>query len=273
VKKELRPVHDVMACDVCGRTILKGERTEPYLAPGGQRHEVCDLCSARAQHHGWIRESVAGDMPARPPRAEPRRGVLGRLRRRRTEPPRGMFGRLHVKRPESSPEASEGDPATPRADHDESYSTLRSRESIEHTDEPVPVAPPRERPRSRPKDPRHVRAVPTTAEVKVERAIELFNGSDHQRTIAGLARTLGPPLVGARPDPSQPSEVSVVVAWELSWYRYRVDLGDEGDPVVLLEKGEELDQIDEQLRDWNVTLDDEGRVVAARPPSDGGSQE
>jgi hypothetical protein len=82
VKKELRPVHDVVTCDVCGRTILKGERAEAYLAPGGHRHQVCDLCSVRALHEGWIRESAAGEMPTRAPRSEPRRGVLGRLRRR-----------------------------------------------------------------------------------------------------------------------------------------------------------------------------------------------
>src|ERR687895_2159043 len=83
MKKELRPVHDVISCDVCGRTILKGERTEVYLAPGGQRHQVCDLCVARAQQAGWIRESAAGEVPTRMPRSEPRRGMLGRLRRRR----------------------------------------------------------------------------------------------------------------------------------------------------------------------------------------------
>ena len=77
VKKELRPVHDAVSCDVCGRTILKGERAEWYLAPGGHRRQVCDLCAVRAQHHGWIRESGAGDLPARVPRNEPRRGVLG----------------------------------------------------------------------------------------------------------------------------------------------------------------------------------------------------
>ena len=86
MKKELRPVHDAVSCDVCGRTILKGERAEWYLAPGGHRRQVCDLCAVRAQHHGWIRESAAGDMPARVPRNEPRRGVLGRLRKRRPEP-------------------------------------------------------------------------------------------------------------------------------------------------------------------------------------------
>ena len=83
MKKELRPVHDAVSCDVCGRTILKGERAEVYLAPGGHRHQVCDLCATRAQHHGWIRESGAGDLPARMPRNEPRRGMLGRLRKGR----------------------------------------------------------------------------------------------------------------------------------------------------------------------------------------------
>ena len=91
--------------------------------------------------------------------------------------------------------------------------------------------------------------MPTTAEVKVERALELFNGSAHQRTVAGLARTLGEPWVSAQSRiRRRPSAVSVLVAWELSWYRYRVDLGDEADPVMMLDKGEELDQIDESLR-------------------------
>jgi hypothetical protein len=243
VNKELRPVHENVACEVCGRTILKGERTEPFLAPGGKRHVVCELCFSRAEHHGWIRESAAGDVPSRVPRDEPRRPLLSRLRRRR-EPP-------------------EEEPVEPVAEPEEP----------EFSDNGAPAEQEAAAaPRSRPKDPRHVRAVPTTAEVKVERALELFNGSDHQRTVAGLSRTLGPPWVSAQPDPGQPSAVSVVVAWELSWYRYRVDLGDEADPVMMLEKGEELEQIDDYLRDWNATLDAEGRVLAGRAASDGGSE-
>jgi hypothetical protein len=105
--------------------------------------------------------------------------------------------------------------------------------------------------------------VPTTAEVKVGRALDIFNGSEHQRTIAGIIRTLGTPWVTATPDLAAPSEVTIVVAWELSWYRYRVDLGDEVEPVVLLEKGEELDQIDEALREWNGSTDSEGRLVVS----------
>ena len=259
MKKELRPVHDVVSCDVCGRTILKGERAEWYLAPGGHRRQVCDLCAARAQHHGWIRESGAGDLPARVPRNEPRRGVLGRLRRRR-------------------PAAAPGEDEARLAEHEAMYGgdgaeagggRLQSDSGTEP--EPEPVPPPR--PRSRPQIPRHVRAVPTTAEVKVERALELFNGSGHQRTVAGLARTLGQPWVSALPDPNQASAVSVLVAWELSWYRYRVDLGDEADPVMMLDKGEEIDQIDESLRAWNAALTADGRVVAGQAENDGGSEE
>jgi len=65
--------------------------------------------------------------------------------------------------------------------------------------------------------------------------------------------------------------VTVVVAWELSWYRYRVDLGDEADPVMMLDKGEEIAQIDDGLRDWNARLDPEGRVLAG--VADGGDEE
>ena len=62
--KELRPVHHDISCDVCGRTILKGERPEPYLAPGGQRKVVCELCAGRADATGWIRESAHGELPS-----------------------------------------------------------------------------------------------------------------------------------------------------------------------------------------------------------------
>jgi hypothetical protein len=243
VKKELHPVHDNVTCDVCGRTILKGERTEAFLAPGGHRHQVCELCFARAEHAGWIRETAAGDAPSGIPRHEPRRPLLGRLlgRSPRREPP---------------PEPAERDPAVHEPFAEGNGSPPLGQEA------PSALPP---TPRSRPRDPRHVRAVPTTGEVKVERALELFNGSEHQRTISGLVRTLGPPWASARPDLDQPSMVDVVVAWELSWYRFRVDLGDEGDPVALLDKGEELEQIDEDLRDWNIEVDDDGHLLSPAP--------
>ena len=110
-----------------------------------------------------------------------------------------------------------------------------------------------------------MRAVPTTPEGKVERALDLFNASDHSRTVSGLARSLGGPWATALPDPEASSMVTVVVAWELSWYRYRIDLGDEHDPVALQDKGEELDQIEDELREWNAGLDEHGRLVVGVP--------
>ena len=224
--------------------MLKGERTETFLAPGGKRHRVCELCFVRAERYDWIRESVAGDVPTRVTRPEPRRPLFGRLRRRRRPEP---------VEPELEEEAVPAQPAAA----EEAEETYAGNGGVPEEE----IAPPPQ-PRSRPRDPRHVRAVPTTADVKVERALELFNGSEHLRTIAGVARTLGPPWVSALPDIDQPSTVTVVVAWELSWYCFRIDLGDEADPVVLQEKGEELDEIDEALRSWNATMDADGRVVA-----------
>jgi hypothetical protein len=248
VKKELRPFHDPVSCDVCGRTILKGERTESYLAPGGHRNLVCELCFVRAEHAGWIRESAADQIPTRAGRPQERRQIFGRLRRRRDD----ADGADDAPRVDPAANGYEDDVVAPASDG----------EGANPFDAPAeePAAPPARR-REPPQDPRHVRAVPTTAEVKVERALELFNGSEHQRTVAGLTRTLGFPWATAVPDGSAPSAVTVVVAWELSWYRYRIDLGDTADPVALQEKGDELDDIDEALRRWNAGLDEEGRLV------------
>jgi hypothetical protein len=42
---------------------------------------------------------------------------------------------------------------------------------------------------------------------------------------------------------------------------------------MMLDKGEEIEQIDEGLRDWNARLDADGRVLAGRSAEDGGSEE
>ena len=219
-RRELRTDEQPQACDICGRTILKGERTEVYLAPGGHRRLVCELCVPRADHEGWIRESAAGELPATRARPAPRRSLRSRL---------GLGG---------GPRAEPSAPAEPAAERPQR--------------DPGNGQPEREA--------RNIRAIPTTAEVKVERALDLFNGSDHPRTIAGIARSLGPAWVYVGPSPSAPSEVDIVIAWELSWYRYKVDLGDATEPIVLLEKGDELGEVDGELRKWNGAIDEDGRL-------------
>src|SRR5204863_5099545 len=126
---------------------------------------------------------------------------------------------------------------------------------------PPPPPPPSTPPPPRRREARHVRAVPTNAQVKVERALELFNSSEHVRTIGGISRTLGEPWVNATPLAEAPSEVSITVAWELSWYRYRVDLGEADDPVTLVSKGQELEELDAALRDWNASALPDGKLA------------
>jgi hypothetical protein len=256
MKKELRPIHDDVSCDICGRTILKGERTEPYLAPGGQRHTVCELCTDRAFNEGWIRESAHEETPASTRRPQERRSLFGRMRRRRdAEPVEAAVEEPPVFEYEHEP----ADGVEPEYQD----VVIADMEQVEQA--PAPPPQPATPPPPRRRDARHVRAVPTNAQVKVERALELFNNSEHVRTIGGIARTLGEPWVSATPLPEAPSEVSIVVAWELSWYRYRVDLGDAADPVTLVIKGQELDELDESMRDWNATALGDGKLAVGVP--------
>jgi hypothetical protein len=220
------------ACDICGRTLLRGEHAEGFLA-AGQRRQVCELCTARAQHEGWIRESGGDDLALRHPRGDGRgRSFIDRLRTRRE--------RAREVNDEIEAEAVAPEPAPRR----------REREREREEPEPAPLEAPRR--------PRHVRAVPTNADLKMERALEVFNGSDHTRTVGGVARSLGAPAVSVRPLAERPSVVAITVMWELSWYRYEVDLSDEAGGVRRDAQGDELSELSEEERVANAAADDRG---------------
>lgn len=237
--KELVPDHQPIECAVCERTILKGERPESYLVRDGGRRVVCELCRRRAERAGWIRESANPDMPATAPKFERRQSLRERLRRRNGD-----------QEPLSDDEGADGE-LLEETDDEPDW----QEKAAEHYEK---VA--KERPG--PRDPRHVRAVPTNQDVKVAHALDLFNQSNYAHTVAGLCRTLGGPWVSASSATSSPSEVSIVVAWEISWYQYRVDLGDVGEPVLLVAKGDELDELDPNLRHWNASALADGRLAA-----------
>ena len=52
----------------------------------------------------------------------------------------------------------------------------------------------------------------------------------------------------------------MTVAWDLSWYQYRVT-PDSAQPVRLERRGHELDELDAGFRAWNAHVEDEGRLV------------
>jgi hypothetical protein len=106
--------------------------------------------------------------------------------------------------------------------------------------------------------PRHVRAVPTNADLKMSRALEVFNASDHTRTVGGVARSLGAPVVCVRPLAERPSVVAITVMWELSWYRYEVDLSDEAGGVRRDAQGDELTDLSEAEQVPNAAADERG---------------
>jgi hypothetical protein len=77
-------------------------------------------------------------------------------------------------------------------------------------------------------------------------------------------RTLGPPSVSVGAAAGSRSAVRITVAWELSWYQFTVDLSDPREPVQVRAQGQELSELDEAARDWNIEADAEGRLA---PPA------
>lgn len=214
-------------CDVCGRTILAGERTREYLTTEAERRAVCALCRPRAEGAGWITADRAEElMPARG--RERRAG--GRLRR--------LLGRRE--RPKAPvPPAPQAERATPPARR----GTVTSNGAGVEEDRPS-----------------RRRGVPQSPERRMRRALEAFNSSEHRRTVAGLIRSLGSPSVCVATSARAPAEVRVTVAWELSWYQWEVDLDGGGETVRELAKGGEPGELTEADRAWNARAGEDGAL-------------
>jgi hypothetical protein len=97
-------------------------------------------------------------------------------------------------------------------------------------------------------------------EVALLEAADLFNGSAYRRTVGGIAKSLGEPQASIVPLSGSAGELAVTVAWELSWYQYRVS-PDSAQPVRLERRGHELEELEEGYTDWNAQVEDEGRLV------------
>ena len=97
----------------------------------------------------------------------------------------------------------------------------------------------------------------------VERALDVFNASEYPRRVAGVARSLGAPEVSVRSAEHLSSVVRIVVAWELCWYRYEVDLSDGLAEVRVLDQGTELSELAREERLANALADDAGALTLA----------
>lgn len=229
--REIRTFNPQTVCDVCGRTLLRGERAEVYLS-GGTRRSVCELCKSRALQEGWVREGTFPAYEVGGETSERRGSFLNRLRQRRDSV---------AAQPTPAPASA---PASP-PDGEPGRRLLRPRA-------PAPV-----------REPRHVRAVPSGVEPKILSAVERFNSSEHRRTVAGVARSLGPPTVSVRPSPDRASAVKIAVSWELCWYRYEVDLSDDPPTVATAGQGYELDELSPDERQCNAAADERGSLSLA----------
>ena len=270
---------------MCGRTFLVGEQVRSFVSTEG-RHEVCELCAGTTAELGWL--------PAE------QEGAEEKLRAGRERRP-GFFARMFARPPRVEDE-ERGESPAPRPPANHELDTERYEVEAKWADEaPAPAPPPAaEAVPAPPPDAEAAPLSPPTAEAaplpppaadappaprpdpagrgmrprrlqpdlspasRFERAISRFNSSEAGRTVAGLTRTLGAPSVSVGGSAGAEDEVRVTVAWELTWYQWGVDLGDELRPVYELSKGFEVEEIDAAARQWNASAHD-GRIVMVAP--------
>jgi hypothetical protein len=114
-----------------------------------------------------------------------------------------------------------------------------------------------------PPEPRHVHAIPSDDLHKSAAAVSAFNDSEHCRTIAGVARSLGAPVVNVAADPAHAGSVWIVASWELCWYRYEVDISSARKSVRLDTQGYELSDLTEAQQTANAVANASGQVTLA----------
>ncbi len=226
----------------------------------GERREVCELCVPRALHAGWIRVGV-GDAPT----LEPDRGarsLLERFRRRgrgrgarqAAEARAGRSGARTAGRSRSGPTDGEGFEPTAAPSSGQRRRPHRLEDEIEGL---VPIEEPAAALADYATTATGDRAQVTSAGARMAaRAVDLYNHSPHPRVISGVARSLGAPWVTIRNVGG--SRVQIVIAWELTWYRFELDLAREADGVRDAGHGTSLDELQPGEVAPNAVSDEHG---------------
>jgi hypothetical protein len=102
--------------------------------------------------------------------------------------------------------------------------------------------------------------VPASAPIKLQRAVEVFNAGLEPRRVAGVARALGAPRVTVRLADTA-GMVWIIVAWDLCWYRFEVDLADAAPGARLIAEGLELEELAPDDLVPNAVADENGELA------------
>lgn len=227
-----------VACDVCERRLLRGEQPDIFLA-AGQPRTVCELCAPRAAHQGWKRDSEQHALGPAPLRAGRGRSLLGRLRQSRRT---------------GAEAAASSTIAGPYEQEAGTYDFL-DRDAVASDAGHGGVQ----------EAPAYAGALPLAPPVSdgpLQHAVDAFNASEYPRRVASLTRSLGAPEVTVRPGEAVASSVVVVLAWELCWYTYEVDLDDlQGTAARSLAQGTELSELGPEDRLANAFADERGALA------------
>ena len=97
-------------------------------------------------------------------------------------------------------------------------------------------------------------------ELSMVAAADIFNASQYRRTVGGIGKSLGTPRVSVVVLSGVNAEVVITVAWDISWYQYRVS-PDSDNPVRLEGRGHDPAELEGSFTDWNAHMEDDGRVV------------
>lgn len=224
-RKVINTRRQAQACDVCHRTLLRGEQPEIFV-DGSVVRAVCKLCIAWANQAGWIREGTGG-LP---------QGQLERQRRS------SLFTRWLNRKAEPTQDGQDGEPTggsfvdqvnglqLPAAAESELFA-LRRQEVPPPVELPAPAAVSSEL------------ELPPDELAVLQATIAAFNRSEHVREVVGIVRSLGAPEITVRCAGLARAFASITAVWSICWYRFGVDLGREVGAVWLLDRGYEREQL------------------------------
>jgi hypothetical protein len=100
----------------------------------------------------------------------------------------------------------------------------------------------------------------TEPELQTVEAADLYNASDYRRTIGGVAKSLGEPRASILPLAGVNQELLITIAWDITWYQYRVS-PESAQPVKLEARGHELGDLEGAFQAWNAKVQPDGKIV------------